>query len=150
MTTYPAPYVTFEHDTLLNPHNETSVIFGNGVEGQPCATTLTVKDSLLAGGGEAITTCGGNKTSGAGTSEIRIENNRFARCKTRPITLNPSTGGYTCGGTMSYTMHAGADRSGYWPRGGYYAPNNIQYCPPRNGQTWTNNVWDDNGATLNC
>jgi hypothetical protein len=146
----PAPYLTFNHDTMLNPHGETAVIFGDNSVGGACKVHLTVKHSLLAGGGYTIYTCGGSKSTSAGTSAIDVEGNRFARCRTSPVTFNVSTGGYACRGSTAYRVGSGADERGYWPRGGYYGPNDVAYCPPLRGQTWTGNVWDDDGRPVRC
>lgn len=141
--------MSFNHDTLLDPENESAVIFGDNVNGGPCTTALSVTNSLLAGGGMTIVSCGGSKSSSVGSSTTNISNNRFARCTTPPI-HQTSDGGYTCHGAISTDIGAGADSHGYWPRGGHYAPADVPFCPPTSGQQWSGNVWDDNGAKLSC
>jgi hypothetical protein len=141
--------MSFNHDTLLNPENESAVIFGDNVNGGPCTSDLTVANSLLAGGGMTIVACGGDKSSSVGSSVTDISGNRFARCTTPPI-RQTSDGGYTCQGATSTDIGSGADSHGYWPKGGHYSPSDVPFCPPTKGQTWTGNVWDDNGAQLSC
>jgi hypothetical protein len=42
---------------------------------------------------------------------------------------------------------AKTDGHGYYPDSGSYGLDDSIYC----GQTtWSNNVWDDNGATISC
>jgi hypothetical protein len=146
----PSPYATFTHDTMLNPHAETAVVFWDNTRGGACSGGLNVTNSLLAGGGYTIYTCGGDKSSSAGTSETDIQNNRFARCTTGQLSYNSSTGGTACQGASSYGVGAGADGFGYWPNGGYYGSSDIAYCPGTANQTWSNNVWDNNNASLGC
>jgi hypothetical protein len=47
------------------------------------------------------------------------------------------------------SIGSGADSHGYWPDGGYFGVEADVYCTGA-GQTWTGNVWDDNGATGGC
>jgi hypothetical protein len=136
--------LTISNNTLINPHPQTAEIFCNtgGGSGGACDNHLTITDNFLAGGGYMIYPCG--NASSVGTSTSDIENNRFARCITIPITSQLSGGGgYTCG----TTDFAGADSHGYWPYGGYY--NVAAYYYTGTGQTWSNNYWDDNLDTVN-
>jgi Domain of unknown function (DUF4082) len=146
----PSPYATFNHDTLLNPHAETAVIFWDNTLGGACRGGLNVTNSLVAGGGFMIYSCGGNKSTGPGSSETDIENNRFARCVTGPLHYNAGTGGTACQAAGGYGVGAGADSNGYWPRGGYYGSFDIPYCPGVPNQTWANNVWDNNNTSAGC
>lgn len=139
----------FNHDTLLNPENESAVIFGDNTRGGPCASHLTIANSLLAGGGEVIVSCGGDKSRSVGTSTTRITGNRIARCRTLPV-LQTRDGGYACAGNRSSALGAGADSHGYWPRGGHYFLADEPFCPPTRGQVWAANVWDDDGAGIPC
>jgi hypothetical protein len=139
---------TANHDTLLNQFDQTSVLFGDVQNGGsyksgPCGNHWTVKNSLLAGGGQMITTCAAQTS--AGTSTMDIENNHFARCLTTPLT-ETSGGNWLCTGTG----YDGSDSHGYYPYGGSYSWDYETYCPPTAGQTWTANTWDDNGSTVGC
>ncbi len=141
---------SFNHDVLLNPQPQTAVIFGDDVSGGPCASHLTLTDSLIAGGEMAIWTCGGMKASGVGSSTIDVSGNDWARCTTGGFYHDPGTGGTTCQGATTAALGAGADSHGYWPLVGYEWPTNIQYCPPVPGQVFTGNHYDDNGAPVTC
>ncbi len=63
---------------------------------------------------------------------MTITGNRVGRCLT--TSRQDSGGGYVCA--------SGADSSGYWPRGGHYGIS----ADLGSNATWSNNVWDDNGA----
>jgi hypothetical protein len=78
-----------------------------------------------------------------------IVSNRFARCITPPL-RQTSDGGWDCQGSLGEGPGAGADGNGYWPNGGHYGVDSYTFCPPAVGQTWANNVWDDNGAPEGC
>lgn len=142
--------VTLDHDTVLNPENQVAEVFcnTNNGAGGTCSNHVSITHSLLAGGGYLVYVCGNARR--AGSSTMHIADNVFARCLTGPIAFNSSQGGYACDGTRAYTAGAGADSNGFWPRGGYYGITEYTYCPPRSGQTWTGNVWDDNGAAVSC
>jgi hypothetical protein len=140
---------TGHHDTIFNPFNETATVFGdtyttNGV----CANQITVTDSLLAGGGYMLYTCGSGTS--VGSSVMNISNNRFARCTTPPIVQNTGVGGYACDGSQGTSPGSGADMHGDWPYGGYFGVDAYTYCPPTAGQTWSNNVWDDDSSVVPC
>jgi hypothetical protein len=62
--------LTIDHDTLLNPQPQTAVVYTAAVYGD--IANVTVKDSLLAGGGWTIYG-GGDKAQG-----VTITNNRFS------------------------------------------------------------------------
>ena len=69
------------------------------------------------------------------------------------VKFNQRTGGTACGayrGGPQTLGRAGGDAHGYWPQGGYYGLVVGAYCPPGHGQTWTGNVWDDNGRRVGC
>ena len=142
--------VTMTHDTLLDPADQNSVIFCDTHfgGGGPCDNHITLTNSLLAGGGFVIYTCG--NASSAGSSTMNISGNRFARCTTPPFTYNSGTGGTACRGATGSSIGSGADAHGYWPKGGYFGTALATYCPPAAGQTWSGNVWDDNGAAVPC
>lgn len=110
--------LTINHNTLLNPHSQTAVVFCDS--GAACNNHLTITDNLMAGGGYMLYPCG--NASSVGTSTMDIENNRFARC------------GYG-------TCPNGADANGYYPAGGYYSA--AAYYFTGTGQTWSGNYWDD-------
>jgi hypothetical protein len=98
------------HDTLLNPVDQTAVIFGNsggGTDVTDCTNQLTVLESLLAGGGYSLYPCA--HSSQAGSSSINIQGNHFARCAT-PEGYEPRSGAHPCTG--------GPDSSGYFANSG--------------------------------
>jgi len=150
------------HDTMLNAQGQTAVLFGDNNGGTCCIAANNhwiVKNSLLAGGG--FMAYWNAKSTSVGSSTMDIENNNWARCTTSP---KGSGDGEECGGIDSgaagwvpFGQSAGADSHGYFPNGGYY-PGGLQpggdlaygYCPPAAGQTFTGNVWDDNGAAVSC
>jgi hypothetical protein len=138
------------HDVLLEPADQTATVFcdTHWGSGGPCDNHISIANSLLAGGGYILYTCG--NSSSVGSSTMSINNNRFARCTTGPITFNRSIGGHACQGSTGSSMGSGADGHGYWPDGGYFGVDADTYCPPRSGQTWSGNVWDDNGAPVGC
>jgi hypothetical protein len=109
-----------------------------------------LSDSLIAGGAEAIWTCGGMKASSVGTSTTEITNNLWARCGTDQTLHNYSTGGTTCEGATADAIGAGADSNGYWPLVGYQWPTNLEYCPPVTGQVFSGNLYDGTDETVNC
>ena len=144
--------IDVEHVTILNPHEQTATVFmntNNGSDG-PCQNHLTINNSLLAGGGVLFYPCA-HGTS-AGSSHTTITNNRFARCTTQPTThYGGSWGGTLCAGIGSTTGNGDVvtkpDAHGYFPEGGAFGDVSDIYC---SATTWTNNVWDDNGAPASC
>lgn len=119
--------LTIDHNTLFNTHGQTAAIFcdDNGGTPGPCSNIVNITNNFLAGGGAVIYPCGGSST-GPGTSDITVDNNRIAR-----------------------SLGASADSHGYWPYGGYYDlvwPNG-KYAPPY--LNWSGNYWDDNLQTVN-
>jgi hypothetical protein len=121
------------HDTLLNPVDQTAVIFGNSGGGSDvtnCTNQLTVLESLLAGGGYSLYPCA--HASQAGTSSLKVEGNHFARCVSAEG-YEPEGGNHPC--------VAGPDGSGYYPNSGSYGIA-IDYFAPVS--TWRGNVWDNN------
>jgi hypothetical protein len=141
--------VDFEHDTILNPHEQTADVFDDtgGGSGAACDNQVTINNSLLAGGGYEFYPCA--NSSSAGTSKVTITNNRFARCTTTPTVTAGS--GYICQGIGDPTGNGDAitnpDKNGYFPGGGFFGLDAYIFC---NQTTWTNNVWDDNGAAVGC
>lgn len=68
--------LTIDHDTLLNPHDQTAAVFTQCTFGD--VSTLTITNSLLAGGGYTVY----GPTSdpcGSGTGPESVTNNRFSR-----------------------------------------------------------------------
>jgi hypothetical protein len=117
------------HDTLLNPVEQTAVVFGNvgGGGGGECSNHLRVEDSLLAGGGYTMYPCGNG--TGPGTSTWTVKNNHFARCRTAEVEEEDH---HLCSG--------GPDTHGYFPNSGSYGLYTYEYAPQT---TWVGNVWDD-------
>ena len=121
------------HDTLLNPVDQTAVIFGNSGGGDDvtnCSNQLTVLESLLAGGGYTLYPCA--HAAQAGTSSLKVEGNHFARCVSAEG-YEPDGGTHPCVG--------GADSSGYYKKSGSYGVAFNYFSPV---STWRGNVWDDN------
>jgi hypothetical protein len=142
--------ISMDHDTLLNPASQNSVTFGDAQFGQggPCDNHITITNSLLAGGGFVIYTCG--NASGVGSSTMNISDDRFARCTTPPFRYDSASGGTACQNSSGSSIGSGADTHGYWPKSGYFGTLLYSYCPPTSGQTWSGNVYDDNGAPVPC
>jgi hypothetical protein len=142
--------ISLAHDTMLNPADQTATLFCDTSYGGggPCDNHISITGSLLAGGGFTVYTCG--NASSVGSSTMNISNNRFARCTTPPFKYNPDTGGHACQGSLGTTIGSGADAHGYWQYGGYFGVADSVYCPPATGQTWSGNVWDDDGAAVGC
>jgi hypothetical protein len=121
------------HDTLLNPVDQTAVIFGNSGGGDDvtnCSNQLTVLESLLAGGGYTLYPCA--HAAQAGTSSLKVEGNHFARCVSAEG-YEPDGGTHPCVG--------GADSSGYYPKSGSYGIAFNYFTPV---SIWRGNVWDNN------
>jgi hypothetical protein len=140
--------VNVQHTTFMNPHEQTADVFMDvGSPGQACDDHLTINNSLLAGGGYMVYPCG--EAGSAGSSTTVITNNRFGRCTTKPTVR--SAGGYICQGHGSPTgdgeVIGSPDSNGYYPYGGFFGVDSYTFCAQT---TWTNNVWDDNGATVSC
>ena len=140
----------FHHDVLLNPRAQTAVIFGDNARGGPCASRLTLTNSLIAGGALSIWSCGAMKSSRVGSSRINITHNAWARCATPPFVHNRFTGGTTCRGKVGSSIGVGADSHGYWRLVGYRWPTDLQYCPPVRHQIFADNWYDDTGAPVKC
>jgi hypothetical protein len=124
--------ITANDDTLLNPQEQTAVIFGEG--SGACEDHATVINSLAAGGGYLFYFCA--HASSAGSSTIDIRSNRFARCATREEYVS-ATGGYRC--------KSGSDAHGYWPKGGYFGT--VGTHSTGGGQVWEKNFWDNDLET---
>ncbi|HTT95662.1 MAG TPA: hypothetical protein VMF55_13395 [Solirubrobacterales bacterium] len=125
------------HDTLLNPVEQTAVIFGNsggGYDVTNCSNQLTVLESLLGGGGYSLYPCA--HAAQAGTSSLKVEGNHFARCVSAEG-YEPNGGTHPCVG--------GADSSGYYPKSGSYGVATNYFTAVT---TWRNNVWDNNLAKV--
>lgn len=137
---------TVDHDTLINPEDQTANVFcntDNGGQQEPCANQLTVTDSLLAGSGFMIYGCSNGVP--VGTSHMTVTGNRFARCTGHPV-YQASTGGSTC----SRANRSSRGDDGLWPYGGYYGWEADSYCPRAGGQVWSDNVWDNSDAPVRC
>ncbi len=133
--------VSVVHSVLFNPWGQTATLFMDtgGGQGGPGDDILTVENSLLAGGGWTMYPSA--KSTSVGTGVMTVTGNRFARCLTTPV-YDSQSGGTACSG--------GADDAGYWPGCGYYGPVADAWCPPVAGQSWSANVWDDDGSSVCC
>jgi hypothetical protein len=120
-------------DTLLDPQDQTAIMFGDtGLgAGGACRNHLTAIGNLMAGSDYMFYPCG--NASSAGTSTTTIADNRFARCL-GPTEYQGSTGGTVCAG--------GPHTNGYFPHGGLYGPVTSAYTGA--GQVWQGNYWDNN------
>ncbi|HKZ14345.1 MAG TPA: hypothetical protein VJL81_10915 [Solirubrobacterales bacterium] len=121
------------HDTLLNPVEQTAVIFGNSGGGSDvtnCSNKLTVLESLIGGGGYSLYPCA--HAAQAGTSSLKVEGNHFVRCVSAEG-YEPNGGTHPCVG--------GADSSGYYPKSGSYGITTDYFSAV---STWRGNVWDNN------
>jgi hypothetical protein len=95
--------LVIEHDTMLNPHSQTAVIFASVDFGNQ--TTLTIADNLLAGGGYVIYG-GGSGSGGKVLGPVSVTDNRFSR------EFYPDGGSY---GIAAYMNEAVTQWSGnYW------------------------------------
>ena len=92
-----------DHDTLLNPHDQTANVFTKTDFGD--LNTVTVTDNLMAGGGYMV--YGGEGGVGSVVGPVTVTGNRFARCGTAPVA--DRGGGHYC--------ERGPDAHGYWPEG---------------------------------
>lgn len=129
-----------EHDVLVNPHEQTANLFCDtkGGGGGAADNHITLTNSLLAGSGFSLYPDG--NSSSVGSSTMTVTGNRFTRCLSTSV-YNQGSGGTACA--------SGPDSNGYFPKGGYFGIVAAIYCSGAN-QVWTNNVWDDNGATVGC
>jgi hypothetical protein len=121
------------HDTLLNPVEQTAVIFGNsggGTDVTNCSNQLTILESLIGGGGYTLYPCA--HAAQAGTSSLKVEGNHFARCVSAEG-YDPSGGTHPC--------VSGADGSGYYPKSGSYGIATDYFSAV---SIWRGNVWDNN------
>ena len=125
--------VSVQHSVLFLAQPQTSVVFGNVNNGfgGACSNRLTITGNLLAGGGQMLTACG-HMTSN-GTSDVRITNNRFARCGDGQE-VQGGGGTWLCPG-LPIGQH---DGEGYYPRGGSFM---VCTSIPSNAII-SGNVWD--------
>jgi hypothetical protein len=130
---------TAEHDTLLNPVEQTAVIFGDTICGG--GNRYTVKNSLLAGGGFVFYPQA-NNSNPAGAQTV-ITGNHIARCLGAERLGN---GHHYCQGVTNSRTESPGDGHGYYPNGGSYGIGDYFSGP----LTWTNNVWDDNQANISA
>jgi hypothetical protein len=128
-----------EHNTFINNQPQTANIFGNTNNGAggACSNRLTVKNNLLAGGGYTIYPCG--NANSVGSARLDFENNTIARC---------AGGRQVEGAGGTWVCPRGADRYGFYPRGGSFGHVAYDFCGAP-GWTWKSNVWDD-GRPVAC
>ncbi|MGN6870632.1 MAG: hypothetical protein ACTHMY_19750 [Solirubrobacteraceae bacterium] len=143
--------ITIDHNTLLNPFDQTAEIFGDTL-GQPCQNQFTITNNLMAGGGYILYSC--SSASSVGTSKLIFTGNDIARCG-GTSTFDSALGGHYCGSTAPSTTNsnavgAGGDSHGEWPQGGFFGLGDYIYCSGGGGVTWSGNFWDDNGAAIAC
>ncbi len=129
--------VIAHHDTMLVPEDQTAIVFdnvANGVEHiEECTNHVTIEESLMAGSGQMIQTCG-PRANGAGSASLTVRNNRFARCLTTPIVNKKCSGGAI----------EGSDSHGYFPEGGWIS---LLGDAPYGTLKWEGNFWDDDLKT---
>ena len=140
---YLSASMVLTHDTLFVPPENTpqvAAVFAANSPSPPSGTTLSISNSLLAGGDSVL-------ESGVSGGES-IVGNHFARCTTKPI--SHTSDGYTaCDGFTGASSNADGykyDAHGYWPNSGTTGTG--ADCSGPN--MWQGNVWDDNGATVKC
>ena len=136
---------TVNHNTLLNPHGQTAVVFCNTNNGasEPCANRLSITNNLMAGGGFVLYSCSGRILAGQFDVDVHWQSHRSLRGDRDVPAVD---WGSTCGSADQQ----GADGNGYWPYGGYYGVDDLTYCPGTAGVTWSGNVWDENSQAVNC
>jgi hypothetical protein len=113
------------HDTLLNPVDQTAMIFGNsrgGTDVTNCTNQLVILESLLAGGGCTLYPCA--HAAQAGASHLQVEGNHFARCLTAEG-YEPNGGTHPCVG--------GPDAGGYFKKSGSYGVAFNYFAPAASG-----------------
>jgi hypothetical protein len=69
--------ITIDHNTLLNPHDQTAAVFVTCYFGP--VTTETIDNNLMAGGGYVIYGPEGNGACSSATGHQEVKNNRFSR-----------------------------------------------------------------------
>jgi hypothetical protein len=119
------------HNTLLNPHDQTADVFTKTDFGN--LGTVTVTNNLLGGGGFMV--YGGEGGAGAVVGPVTVTGNRLARCQSAAVA--DRGGGHYCSG--------GADVHGYWPEGGHYG---VAGDFNAAATTWKDNYWDDTGEPV--
>jgi hypothetical protein len=104
-----------DHNTLLNPHQQTAAVFVTDYNGAVGRVSIT--NNLMAGGG--FTIYGGTDQKAPVTGPFTVTGNRFARCLSR-----------SC-----------PDAHGYWRKGGFWG---LAAYLNSAVTTWNGNYWDDN------
>jgi hypothetical protein len=142
--------VTIDHNTLLNPMDQTAVIFGDSSGDSACDTGFDITDNLLAGGGYILYACA--HASNQGSSTLTFTENDIARCGA-VATYDPALGGESCGAadplnTQGAAIGSGADSHGFWPQGGYFGLTESTWCP--GATNWSGNFYDNSGAAVAC
>ncbi|MGN6869362.1 MAG: hypothetical protein ACTHMY_13265 [Solirubrobacteraceae bacterium] len=142
--------VTIDHNTLLNPFDQSAVIFAQvNSSGAPCDNQFKITSNLIAGGGWPLMLCA--HAGSVGTSAMTVQNNAFARCL-GTSSYDAAIGGYYCGstapGTSGSAIGAGADSHGYWPGAGFFGMDAVDYWSSV-GWASASNYWDDNGSSVN-
>lgn len=107
--------LVIDHNTLLNPHQQTAAVFVTDYNGAVGRVSIT--NNLMAGGG--FTVYGGTDQKARVTGPFTVIGNRFARCLSK-----------SC-----------PDAHGYWHKGGYWG---LAADVNRAVTTWSGNYWDDN------
>jgi hypothetical protein len=155
--------LTIDHNTLLNPFYESEVIFFESDSSQCGDSNITVNNNLMAGAGYVIDECA--DSTSITSNAFTITNNDIARCNGGIGSYDSSDGGTLCPGgsssittTGGFSVGAGADSHGYFPKGGYYGvaafgegSSGVNHAPAICANTvWSGNHWDDTGATISC
>jgi hypothetical protein len=128
--------LTAIHNTLLNPHGHTAVIFTKtdfaNVE------EARIENNLLAGGGFTIYGGEGNPAHEV-VGPVIVRDNRFARCLGKEAPA--PNGGHKCEGLKEQEN----DGHGYYPKGGNFG---WRSSFKASVTTWTGNVWDDSNESI--
>jgi hypothetical protein len=120
--------VSVTHSVLINRISQTANIFMDSGAGNH----LTLKNSMLAGGGFSMYVCPKN---GCSTATAMVTGNMFTRC---------GHGAEVPGISGSWNCPNGVDDYGLFPRSGSYG-----WAADMPAQTvWSGNVWDDDGSPV--
>ncbi len=122
--------IAMNHNTILQPHEQTAAIFFSHDESDP--RNIAITNNLLAGGGYTIYGGGSGQNGFTVLGPVTVTGNRFARCLTKSV-YDVEGGHHVCEG--------GYDSHGYYPNGGSYG---LYAYFNEAVTTFSGNYWDDN------
>ncbi len=76
--------ITWNDNTLLNPMDQSGVIYGDTYTCTACPNQFMITDNFMAGGGRIIQEC--SQEASASTSSMTFTGNDIGRCVTWPLT----------------------------------------------------------------